>query len=307
MFEQFLFLEIYLAGTIILLVPILLGAIGEATSQKSGLMNVSIEGYMLVGAFFGYLGSYLTGNPWLGALFGMAIAGLFALLNAFLCIHFHINQIVSGFAVWFIATGITGFASYAIFGGRHPRVAQFESFSIPILVDIPLIGGALFDNLLITYIAFIIVIIFNFILFKTTFGLNVRAVGDNPFAADAMGISVYKTRYLCGLVSGLASGLAGAYLVLGVIPVFSLGMIAGRGFIVLALVTFGQGKPLYILGGAFIFCAIDYLQLRMRLMGVGLAEAWLMLPYLLVILMMALAPGRGAVSRTIMIPYKKRR
>jgi simple sugar transport system permease protein len=307
LYEQFFFVGIYLAGTITLLVPMLLGASGEMLSQKSGLLNVGIEGYMLVGAFFSYLGSYLTGNPWLGVLFGMAIAGLFALLNALLCVRLHMNQIITGFALWYIAIGITAAASYAIFRGVLFPVSRFESVSIPILVDIPLIGEALFDNLVITYIAFIILIILNFILFKSTFGLNIRAVGDNPSAADSMGINVYKTRYLCGLVSGLASGLAGAYLVLGLAGVFSHGIIAGRGFVVLALVTFGRGKPFYILGGVFVFAVIDYIQLTMRVMGIGLAEAWLMLPYIFTILAMALAPERGAVSKTIMIPYKKPR
>lgn len=303
MFEQIALIGVLLAGTIRLMIPILLGSIGEAISQKSGVLNIPIEGYMLIGAFTSYFGSYITGNPWLGVLLGVAVAGLFSLFNALMCVRFHRDQIVTGLATWFVITGLTGYIFFAIFKAKVPKVASFESVPIPLLVDIPIIGRALFNQPVITYIMLILVAILHLVLFKTTFGLNIRAVGDSPFAADVMGINVYETRYLAALISGLTSGLAGAYLSLGVIGIFSLGIIAGRGFVVLALVTFGRGKPLYILIGSFIFSAVDYLQLRMRILGFGVAEAWLAMPYIITILILAFTPERGMVSKTINIPY----
>lgn len=296
-------IETFLVGTITLMVPILLGSIGEAVSQKSGVLNVSIEGYILISAFASYFGSYISGNPWLGVLLGVAVAGLFSLLNALMCVRFHRDQIVTGFATWFVTTGLTGYAHFTIFRADIPIVPSFESIPIPLLADIPIIGKALFDQPIITYITLALVVILQFVLFKTTFGLNVRAVGDSPFAADATGINVYRTRYLAALVSGLASGLAGAYLSLGVLKIFSLTIVAGRGFVVLALVTFGRGKPSHILVGSFLFSAVDYLQLKMRILGPGVAEVWLMLPYIVTILVLTFTPGKGAVSKMINIPY----
>lgn len=289
--------------------PLIFAALGGIFSERSGVVNIALEGIMLTGAFTAMLGSYYSGSPWIGVLLAIVVGTLIAFIHAFVSIEFRANQVVSGTAINLLATGLTGFFLQAIFGhaGQSPSVAALPRIPIGFLSDIPFIGTIFRDHSPMVYLALILVFVANFVLFRTTFGLRLRAVGEHPEAADTLGISVKKTRYLCVLLSGMLAGLGGATLSIGTMDLFTEGMTAGRGFIALAAVIFGKWTPFGALGAALFFGIADAMQmLAQTLFQVNWPrEIWMMLPYVLTILALAGFIGRSVAPKASGVPYDK--
>ena len=275
--------------------PLIFAALGGMFSERAGIVNIGLEGMMLIGAFVGVVGSYFTGNPWLGVLTALAAGGLLGLLHAVLCVKFIGNQIVSGVAINLFGLGFTAFMCAAIWGdrGASPSVAGLEEISIPLVKDIPVVGGIFGTHAPLVYLALIAVVISYMILFRTSIGLKIRAIGANPAAADTAGVPVFKIKYICVAVGGMLAALGGVFLSLAHVTFYSWGMTAGRGFIALAVMIFGKWMPFGVLGAGLLFGLTDALQMRLQGLGVAPPQIFLMIPYLVAIAVVAGAVGRA--------------
>lgn len=288
--------------------PILLAAIGLVYGQRAGIVNIGAEGMMLTGALAAVVGSYWFGNAWAGALLAMFSALLISLIFAYLTISVRADQVVVGTAINILGLGLTTSFARVIFGVNTapPKIDAFNPIAVPVLSRIPLIGPVLFQQNALVYIALIAVPIAFFILFKTDIGLKVRAVGEHPKAADTVGINVYRVRYGSVMVSGLFSGLAGAYVSLGLLSFFTENMVAGRGFIALAAVIFGKYNPVGALGASLLFGAGEALQYRLQASGTDIPfQFLLMVPYVLTILALCGFVGKSQAPAASGQPYVK--
>jgi simple sugar transport system permease protein len=297
------------SATVRLAAPLLLAAIGEVFAERSGILNVGVEGMMLIGALTGFLGSFLTRNPWGGLLAAMIGSGLIALLHGFLSITLHCDQVVSGIGINLLALGLTTFANRALFGIRTvpPSAVAFREISLPLLSDVPIIGPLLFSHHALVYLGLLVVPVSHFVLFRTMFGLNVSAVGEKPSGAEAAGVDVAKVRYVCVLIGGLLAGAAGAALSLAQLNLFKESMVAGRGYIAIAVVMFGRWRPVGALGAALLFGLADALQLRLQAMGLVVLPSQLLLslPYLATILALVGRAGGAVTPSALAVPYTK--
>ncbi|NLC04508.1 MAG: ABC transporter permease [Tissierellia bacterium] len=302
------FLIALLSASIRLSVPILLAALGGMYSERAGVVNIGLEGIMLVGAFAGVVGSYFSGSQWIGALLamvsGMAIAYLFALTT----VKIKMNQIVSGVAINMLGIGLTSFLFRALFGITTVpiTVKSFATYNVPILSKIPILGEVFFKQTPLVYIAFLLVPISSYILYKTSWGLNIRTVGEHPMAADTVGIPVDKVRTICVLISGLLAGLGGCFLSLGQFNMFVDNMVSGRGFIAVAAVIFGKWNPKGILMASLIFGIADALQIRLQIADIGIPYQFLlMFPYLLTVIAVTGIVGKTVAPKALGNPYVK--
>lgn len=288
--------------------PLILGGIGLVFSSRAGIVNIGVEGMMLVGALAGVLGSWWFGSAWYGALFAMCMSALIALLFAYLSVTVKADQIVIGAAINILGLGLTTTFARALFGLNvaPPRVDNFAALQIPVLSNIPYLGRAFFQQSALVYLALLFVPLASYVMFRTDIGLKVRAVGEHPKACDTVGINVYRVRYLTIIFSGLLSGLAGCYVSLGLLSFFSENMIAGRGFMALAVVVFGKYTPYGVLVAGLVFGAAEALQFRLQAAGTGIPYQFLlMLPYVLTILALAGFVGRSRAPAAMGKPYEK--
>ncbi|MHB1001925.1 MAG: ABC transporter permease [Armatimonadota bacterium] len=286
-------------STFRLAVPLILAALGGLLSERSGVVNIALEGIMLAGAFFGMLGSFLTGSPWAGAALGMCVGGLMGFIHAVLTQKMKLNHIVSGVALNIFALGLTTYLLRQIFqhAGGSPPVIGLPAINIGPAERIPVIGALFSQQNPLLYLSIVLTVGLSLFLFRTPLGLRIRAVGENPQAASTVGIRVSAMRYLAVIGSGLLGGLAGVYLSLGQLNMFTEGMSGGRGFIALAAVIFGKWTPYGAAGAAIFFGFFDALQMRLQGQTIGGApipsEFMLMLPYLLTLIALAGFVGRS--------------
>jgi ABC-type uncharacterized transport system permease subunit len=297
-------------ATLLQAAVLLLPALGGVISERSGVVNIAMEGMMLAGAFFGVVADLFLHNVILATLVAMLAGGAMALIHAVVSIRFRADQIVSGVAINIVAAGLTVFLVTTIFGlqdvGHVTTSEQLPDIRIPLLQDIPFLGRVLFQQNVMVYVALILLVVVHIVLFRTKLGLRVRAVGEHPQAADTAGINVYILRYGAVITSGLLSGLSGAFLAIGIsntfvaVPPF---ITAGRGYIALAAMIFGKWTPL----GAFIACLIfglgqaiyDYnstIHISQYLLN--------MLPYVLVLVVLAGLVGRSTPPAADGVPYE---
>lgn len=276
--------------------PILLAGMGEIYGQRSGVLNIGIEGMMAVGALAGFLGMYYTGNPWIGILLGICAGGLLSLVHALLTVTLRADQVISGIALTFLGIGLATFIGHPYVG---LGIDGLTSWSIPLLGDIPVIGDILFQHDTVVYITFILIPLLWFILQHTALGRRVRAVGEAAASADTMGINVARVRYLCIFFGGVMAGLAGAYLTVGQVNIWVDGIVAGRGFMAIAVAVFALWNPVRAAIGAFLlFGAVDALQMRLQGIGIGLPfQFMMMIPYLTTVIVLMFASSRAARSR----------
>lgn len=286
--------------TISMAVPILFAALGEIFVQRSGLFNIGIEGIMLMGAFAGFWAAYVTNVLWLGVLIALITGALISLIFGIATIKFRANQVIAGIAIWMLGLGLSTHFFRLAFGGAHPSLEGFKSINIPLLEQIPILGQILFQNNILIYLALALVPLFSVVLFHTTFGLKIRATGQNPNAATVLGINISHIRYLCVILGGAMAGIGGAYLALAEVKVFTEGMIAGRGWLALAIVIFSGWSPYKALAATLFFGGLTALQTQLQVLGVLIPYQFLlMLPYIFTIIVLVISSAKGKIQTTL--------
>jgi len=298
-----------LAMTFRMSVPLIYGTIGETFAEKSGILNLGIEGMMLMGASAGFLVGYGTGDLWLGVAAAALTGAALGLVMAFLTVSMGAQQHVTGLGLTIACAGLS-FYIYRItiseVGGVPPHVEPFATIPIPFLSQIPILGDSLFNQHALVYLALVLVPVAAFILFKTKIGLSIRAVGENPQAAATAGLDVFKIRYLCLVVAGALSAIGGAWLSLAQSGMFLPGLTQGRGWVSIALVVFANWSPFRVLGGALLFGGIDALQLSLQGLGLRIPyQLFLMMPYVLTIVALVAVSRRARAPAALLLSYKR--
>ena len=295
------------AATLRAATPLTFAALGGLFSERSGVVNIGLEGMMLMGAFFGIWGTDKTGT-WIGGLlFAMAAGGLLALVHAFFCIQLRADQIVVGTAINFLALGITGYMYIDIYGdqGTPTDLSGIPDVHLGFLEGVYFIGPVFAQLNLMIWLSLILVLATYIVMFKTPIGLRIRAVGEHPRAADTVGISVYKTRYAAVTLSGVLAALGGAYLSIGFVHSFAENMTAGRGFIALAALIFGNWRPFGAFGAALLFGFSSALAQRLPEYSESAATLFTALPYVLTLIAVAGVIGRSVPPKAVGRPYEK--
>lgn len=297
-------LGIFYSG-IRLATPYLYAALGETFAQRSGVLNLGVDGIMLMGAYTGFFVAMNTGSLWLGLL-GAALAGLLmGLLMSVVSVTLQAEQGISGIGLNLFGLGLSTLLFKVTLGGVE-SIRGFQPVRIPILGNIPYIGDILFNHNLLVYGAFLLVPIATFVLNKTTFGLKVRAVGQNPQAADTLGVNVTLIRYTTVCLGGVMAGIAGASLSLALINLFQENMTSGMGFIAVALVYFGSWRPVGVMAGALLFSFVNALQLWVQVKGINIPyDVAVMMPYILTIFALTLSGRRARQPQALTKPFER--
>lgn len=287
---------------------LIFATIGEIHTERSGILNLGIEGMMLMGAVTSFATVYYTGSLFLSILVAMAVGGMLAAIHAFLSVTMRANQVVSGLCITLFGAGMASFLGQklgpASNSGRLVGLegAKFAAMPIPFLSDLPIIG-AIFNQDILTYVVYLLLPVSWYYLYKTRNGLNLRAVGENPYTADAMGIDVTRTRYVYTIVGGMLVGIGGAHLSLSYAPGWSENITGGRGWIVIALVIFSMWNPARAIWGALIFGGINAVQFRLQASGTTIPAAYLnMLPYIATIVVLVILTWWEALSKRVGAP-----
>lgn len=277
---------------ILSIVPFVLASQGTMLSGRTGLFNVSQEGIMLLGASLGFLGSYLYGGLEYGMLLAIVAGGISGLALAYFTTSLKMDQFVIGLAIFFFTMGLSTFFYKIVIGVtlQPPLIPTLKDLPIPGLSEIPILGDIFFTQNIMVYFAILVSLFFYYLLYKTNFGLKLRSVGENPKAADSLGVNVNRMRYITAIVGSMLIGLAGAYLPMVYTGTFTAGVVQGRGWIAIALTFFGGWSPSLILLGSLFFAGVEVLALRVQVSGFGIPYQFLlMLPYLATILAMIFA------------------
>jgi simple sugar transport system permease protein len=298
-----------LARMVRLATPIVLGAIAGLICERSGVVNIAIEGLMLTGACLGFIVALLVSNSWIGLLAAIIAGGVLVMLHALLSIRFKTDQIISGTVINILAVGVTGFLRNNVIlplEQQGTTGASLPTLPIPLLSSIPVLGPILFNHKPITYAMLLFVPLMHILLFRTPWGVRTRAIGEHPRAADTMGIDVNRMRYMNVFFAGLVAGLAGAWFSLEATFNFDDVMTNGRGFIALAAMIFGKWTPFGALGGALLFSSADALQIKIQGFDFALPPQFLqMLPYVITIIVLAGIIGRARPPAAVGQPYEK--
>jgi len=299
-------LAVFCGSTVRLAAPLFLAATGELVSERAGVLNMSVEGMMLTGAFAGAVGSWATGNPVLGLIIGVIAVIPVALLQAFLSNTLRANQIVTGIGINILVLGATTLAYREIFGARsRSEIPGLSKWAPPGLGDIPLFGEALFRQTWLLYLGLALIALTAWVLARTALGLSIHACGVAPKAADKSGLSVTRTRYAAVLFTGIMSALAGCFLSIGDIHTFTEGMTSGAGYLAIAAVIFGNWKIGRTLLACLLFGAATALQFQLPALGIEVPNALLiMLPYLLALLAVAGLVGRQTAPAALTVPWR---
>lgn len=292
----------WLAAAIRLSAPLMLAGAGGLFTERVGIFNIGIEGMMLVGTMAAIWGSLVTESLLFATVIAMLAGGLLAVVHAYLTISRKADQIVTGAAINLFALGATNLLNTPLYAGYEyrPRAPLYPILSPEWLQEIPVIGPIIFSQPVIVWVAFTLPFVLAWILYRTTWGLNVRAVGDHPHAVATAGISVLRLKYAGVIISGLAAGLGGAALALADLGLFAPNMTAGRGFAVLAAFVVGKWNPIYVAAACIMFGAADAFQLRAQTLGLEIPyQIFVMLPYLLTIAALAGLVGRTVAPKTV--------
>lgn len=299
----------FFAALIRIATPLILATLGELFAERSGVLNLGIEGIMLFSAMTGFAAAYYSGDLWLGIAAAAATGAAMGLLMGLMTVTLGLSQHVSGIGVTMLCTGLAFYCYRLVFGepSQPPNIEGFKPLAIPGLADIPVVGPILFNQFALSYLAFLAVPVAAFLLYRTPWGLNLRTVGENPRAADGAGVSVAAMRYQALVIAGAFMGVAGAYLSMAQFNAFTFGVVSGRGWVCIALVVFGQWSPWKSALGALLFAFIDAFQLRLQASGVIQLpyQVFLMLPFLLTILAMAAVSRSARAPAALLVPFRK--
>ena len=301
-------LEAFLTSTMSMATPIMLAALGELIVEESGIINVGIEGAMLAGAFFALAATYFSGSIALGLGAGMLAAVAIDAIFAMLVVNLAANQVVTGTALNILALGVTGVFYRKLFGvtGKAFMVTPVAKIPLGPLARIPVLGPVLFDQNALVYFTFILIPIFWYLISRTRYGLRLRAAGERPEAADALGLGVYRIRWEALIVAGALTGLAGAYLTLAYANTFVENISAGRGFVALSVVILGRWNPWGLAAASVLFGAAMALQFGLQALGTVVPyQLFLALPYALTLVVLAGVGGQAAAPSALGEPYRR--
>jgi ABC-type uncharacterized transport system permease subunit len=293
-----------IAGAIVAGMPLMFTALGEAISERSGVLNLGLEGMMLLGAYLGFLGAYYGHSEWLGFLLGMAGGGIGALLMIGLCVWLGLDQIVVGIAITLAGEGITSVLQGAQFGTSYPRLGAPATLAIPYLDKIPVVGPSIFDQPLLVYLGFAFAGLLIWVFRSTNIGLNLRAAGEKPEALDAAGISVLATRSWAALSTGMLAGLGGAYLSVVSAGVFTPFMTQGQGYMAIVIAMLARGRPAFIVLGSLLFGVSLSIATALQIANINISQDVVtMLPFIAIILALIIFNRRSYLPPALCIPY----
>ena len=299
------FLVDLIAATLRIATPLIFATLGELFCERAGILNLGIEGTMFFGAFSGFTAASLTGSLWLGILTALVGGMLSGWLMSLFSVRLGVNQHVSGLGITLLMTALSLFGFRAIFGENRilPSIQPFKQISVFPGSEIL---GPIFSQYTLTYVAIALIPIIWWVVFRTNFGLNLRSVGDNPEATDAAGINVYRLRTIALVIGGALMGVGGAYLSVAQLGSFTFGIVAGRGWVCIALIIFGNWHPIKVFLGALLFGGVQALQSRLQLTGMKLPyELFLALPYIVTIIALTLAGRNASYPAALLKPYKR--
>jgi simple sugar transport system permease protein len=302
-----LFAQAILYQTLKLVPALLFASLGELVAEKSGVLNLGVEGLLLMGAFTAYDVTALTGNPMIGILAAVVVSTLIGLAFSFFAVNLRVNQVVIGLGLWLLGLGLSDTLFRFLFAtGGAPSVVTIGDMHIPFLSTIPLIGRGIFQQNPIVYISIACIPVIDLFLKKTPLGVKIRAVGENPRATETMGVNVYKIRYIAVLIGAAFAGAGGAYYTTSLLSTFILNVTFGRGFIALALIYFAKWKPYRVLLPLLIFSFVDALQIGLQGAGVPIAYYFLnMTPYITIVALIPILGRRAIAPAALMQPYRK--
>lgn len=295
-----------IAGGLRLATPILYAALGETIAQRSGILNVGIEGIMLVGAFLAALGAVATGSPWGGLLAAIVGGAALGAVHGLFCITLRVDQIVAGVGMIVLGLGLSGFAFRITLGAERvaPPVPTFARVDFGALSRIEVIGPILFNHHLLVYLGMALAFVLYWFVHRTTWGLELRAIGEAPAAADSVGVAVNRLRYVATVGGGAFAGIGGAYLSIAQLGSFVENMVAGRGFIAIACVVFGRWNPIGVMAVALFFGFADAAQIRLQTLNPDIPyQFFVMMPYALAVVALIFFAGRGGLPRALGIPF----
>ena len=299
------FLVDLIAATLRIATPLIFATLGELFCERAGILNLGIEGTMFFGAFTGFTAASLTGSLWLGILFALVGGMLAGFIMSLFSVRLGVNQHVSGLGVTLLMTALSLFGFRVIFGENRilPSIQPFKQLSI---FSESAVLGPIFSQYTLTYIAIALIPIIWWVVFRTNFGLNLRSVGDNPEATDAAGINVCRLRTIALVIGGALMGVGGAYLSVAQRGSFTFGIVAGRGWVCIALIIFANWHPVKVLWGALLFGGVQALQSRLQLTGLKLPyELFLALPYIVTIIALTIAGRNASYPAALLKPYKR--
>ena len=296
------------ASAIRIATPLTLAGLGETISEKSGILNIGIEGIMLVGSFTSFITTFATGSLWAGAMAGIVSGILLSLLHAVLSIECKADQTIVGLAINFLAMGLTSFVFLMIFGQSTtlPSCKMITGLEIPYLSKLPFVGEILFSQDIVVYLMLLLILLVWVFMNKTQWGIHLTAVGMYPRAADTVGISVKKIRYLAAGFNGLAAGLAGSYLVLGQLGFFMENLTSGKGYIALVAVILGRRNPLGVFAATIVFGLASALQFNLQTMGLNIpSQVFSMFPYVITVIALQFSIGKSSDPAALGVPYER--
>ena len=296
-------------ATLRMATPLIFGTIGELICERSGVLNLGIEGIMTFGSMAGWMWVYQGGSLWGGVLFAALVGGLFGLLHSLLTVYLGLSQHVSGLGITMLASALCYFIFRMLLPDvtTPPKIVPFANWAVPGLSKLPVIGEALFIQSPLTWLALLVVIVVSYILYRTPLGLAVRMVGENPMAVEAQGINVHMLRTGAVIVGSGLMAVGGCYLTLSAFDAFYIGMVNGRGWICIALVVFASWQPLKALLGAILFATFDALQMRIQQQATTAIpyQFYLMAPYFMSILALIIMSRRAAYPKALLIPFRR--
>lgn len=298
----------YLAAAIGMATPLTFAGLGESVSEKSGVLNIGIEGIMLTGAFSSFITTYKTGSLFLGVLAGMLGGVIISLIHAVLSIKCRANQTIVGLALNFLAIGITSFLFLMVFGQSSdlPSIETVSKIRIPLLSKTPIIGEAFFNQNIFVYLSFVLVIVLYVIFYRTEWGISLHAVGEHPIAADTAGLNVFRMRYFTCVVNGVLGGLGGTCMTLGQFGFFMENITAGRGYIALAIVTLGRRNPIGVFISSLVIGFATALQYSLQTMGIPIpTQVFTMFPYVVAVLVLLFSIGKSNDPTALGVPYER--
>lgn len=303
LFTQAVFIAMVASG-VRLAVPLLIASLGEMFGQRSGVLNLGVDGIMLLGAFSGYYAVLRSGSVWYGLAFGTIIGLLLGIVSAVIAVTLKAEQGISGIGVYLFGLGMSDLLFQKLVGTPVP-ISSFPKVQLPLLSEIPLLGGMLFRHSLVVYLAFVAVPVSMWVLNRTTFGLNIRAVGQNPESADSLGVSVARVRYATVIIGGTLAGTAGAALAID-LGIFQQNLTNAAGFIAIALVYFGAWRPLGVMAGALLYGLVNAVVLQMKTLGI-IPLAWsdiaAMVPAIITILALVVVAQRFRPPAALTKPF----